>query len=120
MKITIATILLFLVWATTAMGADATVTFTDNSANETGFQVERNLNGGTYSLLSTLAANITQMIDTTLVQGAGDNKYCYRVRAINSAGSSVYGNTATPGVTDCKTIAALITIPNAPSNILVQ
>ena len=117
---TVLAFLFVLVLAGMALAADATVTFTDNSANETGFQVERNLNGGTYSLLSTLAANITQMIDTTLVQGAGDNKYCYRVRAINSAGSSVYGNTATPGVTDCKTIAALITIPNAPSNVLVQ
>ena len=108
------------IW-TNAHAADATVTFTDNAANESGFRVERNLNGGAFATLATLGVNITQMVDTTLVQSATQsNKYCYRVVAFNTAGDSSYATTQTPGVTDCKTIPMLVTVPGSPSGLLVQ
>lgn len=110
---------LFLACASAAMAFDATVSFTDNSANEQGFKVERNLNGGAFAPLATLAANITQMIDTTLVQGAADNRYCYRVYAFNTAGNSGYANPASPG-SDCKVVPAQVVIPINPSGLLVQ
>lgn len=107
------------VW-TNVQAADATIAFTDNSTNEDGFKLERNLNGGPFSLLTTLAPNVTQLLDTTLVQSTIQNVYCYRVSAFNSAGSSGFASTATPGVTDCKIVPTLITIPPGPSGILVK
>ena len=101
--------------------ADATITFTDNANNEQGFRIERNLNGGAFAPLATLGADITMMVDTTLVQSTtADNKYCYRVMAFNTAGDSPYAMTQTQGVTDCKIIPRLVTIPSGPSGLLVQ
>ena len=120
---TICALLFALLASTSAHAADATLTFTDNANNEDGFRVERNLNGGTYTLLpsGTLAPNITSLLDTTLVQSTTTaNKYCYRVLAFNSAGNSAFATTATPGVTDCKTVPMLITIPAGPTGLLVQ
>ncbi len=64
----------------------------DNSANETGFQIERSRSGGAFSLIATAAAGATSYSDTS---GLTPNKtYSYRVRAINAAGASGYSNTA--------------------------
>ena len=120
------TVLSFGIWcalaaSTSALAADATVSFTDNSINEDGFRVERNLNGGAFAPLATLAVNINQFIDTTLTQSATtDNKFCYRVLAFNTAGVSGFANTATPGVSDCKVVPMLVTIPIGPSGLLVK
>ncbi len=66
--------------------------WTDNSSNETGFQVERSREGGAFSLIATTAAGATTYSNTS---GLTPNKlYSYRVRAINAAGSSAYSNTA--------------------------
>ncbi len=66
--------------------------WTDNSSNETGFQIERSRAGGAFSLIATTAANATTYSDTT---GLTPNKlFSYRVRAINAAGSSAFSNTA--------------------------
>ena len=66
--------------------------WTDNSSNETGFQIERSRAGGAFSLIATTAANATAYSNTS---GLTPNKtYSYRVRAINAAGSSAYSNTA--------------------------
>jgi FtsP/CotA-like multicopper oxidase with cupredoxin domain len=70
-----------------------TVSWTDNSNNETGFTVQRATNASFTSGLSnsTVGANITQLQVTT-ARGA---TYYYRVRANNAAGSSAWVN-ATP------------------------
>jgi hypothetical protein len=112
--------------STSALAADATITFTDNSDNESGFRVERNLNGGAFAPLPlALPSNgvglTVSVLDTTLAQSsAADNRYCYRVVAFNSAGDSAFATTATPGVTDCKTIPRLIVIPSGPTGLLVK
>lgn len=113
-------VLFVLTLGSSAWAADATITFTDNAPNEDGFRVERQLNGGPFSVLATLSPNITTLLDTTLVQGTTQNKYCYRVSAFNSAGASGFADTMTPGVTDCKVISAIVTIPPGPSGLLVQ
>ena len=112
--------------STSVLAADATVTFTDQSDNETGFRIERNLNGGAFTALPlALPSNgvglTVSVLDTTLVQSSTqDNRYCYRALAYNSAGDSPFATTATPGVTDCKTIARLIVIPTGPAGLLVK
>jgi hypothetical protein len=64
----------------------------DNSSNETGFQIERSRAGGAFSLIATTGASATTYSNTT---GLGPNKtYSYRLRAVNTAGSSAYSNTA--------------------------
>jgi GDSL-like Lipase/Acylhydrolase family/Secretion system C-terminal sorting domain/Fibronectin type III domain len=62
--------------------------WTDNSDNETGFQIERSLTPGSgYSLISTTSANTTSYSNTGLKY---NTKYYYRIRAINSGGASTY------------------------------
>ena len=69
--------------------SDITFGFFDNSINEQGFKVERSINGGTWSLLSTLPANTTSFIDQSLVC---DTTYAYKVYAYNQYGNSAYSN----------------------------
>jgi len=115
-----------LVICTSALAADATITFQDNADNETGFRIERNLNGGAYTPLPVaLPSNgvglTVSVLDTTLVQSTtADNRYCYRAVAFNAAGDSPFASTATPGVTDCKVIPRLIVIPTGPTGLLVK
>ena len=112
---------------TNADAVDAIATITDQASNETGFRFERNLNGGAFSVVATIgpatapAPSVVQITDTTLVESpSGANKYCYRAVAFNTAGNSAFATTATPGVTDCKTIPQLVTIPIGPAGLLVQ
>ena len=128
MKTVLLAILLLAITAT-AQAQTATVTWTDNSGKiatindqETGFQVERNLNGGTFGLLVTTAADSQFYLDATVTaDNSVDNRYCYKVRAVNLAGASGYADTATPGTTDCKVIPRrVLVIPASPSGQLVK
>jgi hypothetical protein len=65
------------------------LTWTDNSNNETGFQVERSTNGSTFAVIATTAANTTSYRDSSAVKG---QQYFYRVAAKNSVGLSGYSN----------------------------
>jgi len=67
------------------------LTWVDNSSNETGFLIERKLGAGNYSQIATVAANTTTFTDTGLSSGTS---YTYRVRATNSVGNSAYSNEA--------------------------
>ena len=67
------------------------LTWVDASNNEDGFRVERQTNGGAFTLLRTLGANVTAYSDTALFEGI---QYCYRVLAFNASGSSGYSNLA--------------------------
>ncbi len=75
------------------------VTFTDNSDNETGFELERAEGacsaGSVFTRIATLppSAGIGSTItyhDDTVQPG---RTYCYRARAINPSGQSTYSNT---------------------------
>jgi hypothetical protein len=65
------------------------LSWTDNSTDETGFQIERSTtgSGGPFTLLTTVAANIITYDNTGLSPATN---YCYRVRAINGGLSSAY------------------------------
>jgi fibronectin type 3 domain-containing protein len=61
----------------------------DRSGNETGFEVERALEGENFRVLATTAADTTSMSDATIALGA---VYSYRVRAIGDQKRSAYSN----------------------------
>jgi fibronectin type 3 domain-containing protein len=61
----------------------------DDSTGETGYLIERSLNGGsTWAALATVAADATSYSNTGLVAGT---VYTYRLRAINAGGNSEAG-----------------------------
>jgi len=66
-----------------------TLSWTDNSDNETGFEIERSTtgSGGLFTLLTTTAAGAVTNINSGLTPVT---EYCYRVRAVNGAGQSDY------------------------------
>jgi len=62
----------------------------DRADNETGYQVWRSVNGGTYTQLVSLPANTTSYVNTGLTPNTA---YDYIVRAVNGTGFSTYSNT---------------------------
>ena len=88
------------------------VSWQDNSANETGFEVHRSADGvnGVFTLVATTTAGVTARSDTGLNPST---QYCYKVRAFKTADGrtrySGFSNTA------CATTLAPPP-PNAPSN----
>ena len=94
--------------AVAASYARIDLTWTDNADNEFGFEIERSTTGasGTFSLLTTVPADTESYANTGLT---GNSEYCYRVRAVNSAGNSTYSNV------DCET-----TPPNRHSSAFVK
>ena len=92
--------------------SEVTVTFTDNSTDETGFKVERSSDGATWSSFLTLAANTTSFVDQSLVCGG---QFFYRVYAYNQNGNSSYSNLATTGLMNCSPPPPLTEISVFPS-----
>ena len=71
--------------------ANVSLTWADNSSNETGFMIERATNA-TFTVglnQSTVAANAVTVTQTGLYRGV---TYFYRIRAFNSGGSSGWSN----------------------------
>jgi hypothetical protein len=90
----------------------ATLSWKDNSDNETGFKVMQAVNSTTdYQQIQTLDSNVSS---TTIDLGINPVKgaYNYKVFAVNSAGSSIASNVA------CAQLK-IITIPTAPSMVTV-
>ncbi|MBK1643947.1 hypothetical protein CKO25_04595 [Thiocapsa imhoffii] len=63
----------------------------DNSSNETGFRIERRLQGGGWTRIATTTAGVTTFADSGLSAGTS---YGYRVQAFNAAGASVFSDEA--------------------------
>ncbi|MGH7451162.1 MAG: fibronectin type III domain-containing protein, partial [bacterium] len=79
----------------------------DNSANETGFKIERKAEAdGAYAEIATAGANATSFADTSLT---ANTQYFYRVRAYNTGGHSAYSNDANA--------TTLPNPPEAPSSL---
>ncbi len=68
-----------------------TVKWSDNSSNESGFTLQRSLNGSTWSTIATLGGNATSYIDSSL---SAATTYYYQVSAYNSVGTSAFSNIA--------------------------
>jgi Chitobiase/beta-hexosaminidase C-terminal domain len=72
--------------------AQLTLSWNDNSNNESNFEIERKTGtSGTYARVTLVGANANSYVDTTVTRGV---TYCYRVRAVNSTGASAYANEA--------------------------
>ncbi|MDN5205237.1 fibronectin type III domain-containing protein [Fulvivirgaceae bacterium BMA10] len=64
------------------------LSWTDNSSNETGFEIERStVSGSGYTLITTTNSDITSFTDSGLTAGT---TYYYQIRAINGVGQSTY------------------------------
>ncbi|MBX7245903.1 MAG: family 10 glycosylhydrolase [Candidatus Sumerlaeaceae bacterium] len=72
-------------------GSGILLSWTDNSSNESGFEIYRaTVSGGPYALIQTTAASVTMYTD---LPGASGHYY-YVVRAVNPAGNSAFTNEA--------------------------
>ena len=85
------------------------LSWTDNSSDESGFDIERSLDGVSFSLLDTVPANQATYVDTGL---AASTAYYYRGNAYNGAGVSGWSNTSNATTFDPAFI------PDAPSNLV--
>jgi titin len=83
------------------------LSWNDNSDNETGFKIQRKIEGGSYLEIATLGANITSYNDTSL---SPNTKYYYKVIAYNSFGQSSSNEASA-------TTLPLGNPPNSPSNL---
>jgi hypothetical protein len=85
-------ILAVLIWHRNTNAASLQLTWSDNSHNENGFDIERRTGStGAFSILATLDPNMTTYTDSNL---SNNTTYCYRLRAFNSIGGSPYSNEA--------------------------
>lgn len=92
-----------------------TVSWNDNAADETGYVLERSLNGTDFTVIGTLPANAVSYNDSGL---APDTPYHYRVKAVKGSESSVYSANAsitTPPVPSAPAKAANPTPSNGNS-----
>ena len=85
------------------------LSWTDHSASETGFRVERKINAGDpWTAVGTVAVNVTVFADTHVLE---NTTYTYHVLAVNSGGDSAPSNEAS-------VTTPPLTIPIAPSGLL--
>jgi hypothetical protein len=80
---------------TSATRSRVSLSWVDNSTNETGFVIQRSTNGNNWTQVGTVGAGVTTFTDNTVSK---NRTYSYRVYAYNSLGNSAYSNTVT-GVT---------------------
>ena len=95
--------------ATAVSSSQISLTWTDNSENETGYEIEQSpVDNLHYSEIATVGPNVTVYTDSGLNEGT---KYYYRVRAYNAI--------ATSGYTSEKHATTLFNIPVAPSGLTI-
>ncbi|MBI3910466.1 MAG: fibronectin type III domain-containing protein, partial [Armatimonadetes bacterium] len=97
--------------ATAASSSQIDLAWADNADNEDSFEIERSLDGTTFTLIAAVGASAgtggtVTYADTGL---SASTIYYYRVRAANSGGGSGFSNTANA--------ATLAAPPDAPTNL---
>jgi fibronectin type 3 domain-containing protein len=78
-----------------AMATSATqivLRWTDRSSNETEFSIWRQVGTGAFTPYGTVGANEVSFVDPSVLP---NTRYRYRVRAVNTGGSSAFSRTAT-------------------------
>jgi fibronectin type 3 domain-containing protein len=91
---------------TVVSGSEIDLSWTNNATNQSGFIIDRSLDGTSYSPLATVSGSTTSYHDTSL--SPGETAY-YEVQATNAAGSSGFSNV----------FQAMTAIPPAaPTNLL--
>lgn len=85
------------------------LSWSDNSNNETGFEIQKSVSGSAYNALVAPSANTSSYNDVfQITEGI---TYAYRVRAVNAAGASAWSNESSV------VKAIIITLPPAPTNV---
>ncbi|HEY0554001.1 MAG TPA: fibronectin type III domain-containing protein, partial [Thermoanaerobaculia bacterium] len=92
--------------ATVLSSTSVRLNWTDNSNNETGFEIQRRIYPAAFGSIVTVGANVTTYTDNTVTPG---NTYDYQIRANNSAGSSAFSGIASASTPQVA--------PAAPSNL---
>ncbi|WP_422360103.1 fibronectin type III domain-containing protein [Reichenbachiella sp.] len=82
----------------------ADISWSDNSSGETGFLVERSVDGGAYATLTTAAADATSYTDNGPFES--NSVYIYRIQALGAEGNSGYSNED-----------GFLTLPAAPNSL---
>ncbi len=73
---------------TTSVGSSSVgIAWTDNAGNESGFKLERSLDGVVWQEIASLGSNAVSFTDNAV---SAATNYYYRVRAFNSSGYSAY------------------------------
>ncbi len=108
--------------ATAASTSAITLAWADNASDETGYYVQRSVDGGvTWALVATLGYNATSFSDSGLSAGTS---YTYQVYAYNSVGNSAFSNIASAttnasAIQVADTTAPTVAISNPVSNAKV-
>ncbi len=80
--------------ATASSASQINITWTDNSINETGFEIYRKIGTEAWQLLHTAAADANKYSDTSAAGNASSTTYSYYIRACNKSVCSPETNTA--------------------------
>ena len=78
--------------ASAASATSVSLHWSDNSARETGYAIERSTDGKTFTQIGTVGQNVDAYSSASL---SGGRKYYFRVRGYNPYGNSSYTNVAT-------------------------
>jgi hypothetical protein len=100
--------------ATAASLSQIDLSWSDNSGNETGFKIERSIDGTTFAEIASVGANVTTYTDTGLNEST---KYYYKVRAHNSGGDSEYSNIASATTAAPAAPSVLTAAPASSSSV---
>lgn len=92
----------------TALSDKIDLVWTDNSDNESGFYIERSVNGGSFIRVDSTSANVNSYSDVSVVSG---DSYVYRVFAYNENGISTSSLVAS---------ASIVVTVNGPGNLTVN
>jgi predicted phage tail protein len=80
--------------ATVSPGLQITLRWSDNANNESGFTIERSLDGVSFSPIASTGPNEASSATYTDIGLTASTTYQYRVRAFNGVGQSGYSNLA--------------------------
>lgn len=99
------------------VAAQLTLKWSDNSQNETGFRIERSVDGTVFTEIAVTGADVESYVDHDVELLTS---YWYRVKAYNFAGNSAYSNTASGSAPSVEPANTAPTISNITHQTIGQ